>query len=135
MAAIHPINGVCFRGGGFNERYRSFFATKRTFRQPTYLATSFSQDVAESFMRRSPEATKILWLIRIDPDRKCLHVNLVRQTNAVGEAEYLFVPYSVFTVLRASWNAGTDSEPHIVVLMAAVDNKVEAEDLPLAPWS
>ena len=134
-AGSDPINAVCFRGGGFNERFRSFFATTRTFRQPTFLATSLSIDVAESFMRRSPEATKILWLIRIDPARKCLHANLVQQSNALGEAEYLFAPYSVFTVLHANWNAGTDSEPHVVELMAAVDNKVEAEDLPLAPWS
>ena len=52
-----------------------------------------------------------------------------------GEEEYLFAPYSAFTVVKASWNRGTDTNPHIVELLAAVDNKEVREDLPLAPWS
>ena len=73
--------------------------------------------------------------MRIDPERKCGHVNLVRKTNVQGEEEYLFAPYSAFEVLSVSWNAGTDAEPHVIELLAAVDNKAEPEDLPLAPWS
>ncbi len=53
---------------------------------------------------------------------------------AEGE-EYLFARYSVFTVFAARWKAGTTAEPHEVELLAAVDNKGEPEDLPLAPWS
>ena len=78
---------------------------------------------------------KCLWRVRIDPERKCGHVNLVRKTNVQGEEEYLFAPYSAFEVLSVSWNAGTDAEPHVIELLAAVDNKAEPEDLPLAPWS
>ena len=52
-----------------------------------------------------------------------------------GEEEYLFAPYSAFTVLSVSWNAGTIAAPHEIELLAAVDNKAEREDLPLAPWS
>jgi hypothetical protein len=107
----------------------------RQFRQPAYLATSFSIGVADSFISRSLRPAKIRWLIRIDPDRKCLHVNLVKRTNVEGEQEYLFAPYSAFTVLSATWNAGTEADPHVVELLAAVDNKEEPEDLPLAPWS
>ena len=55
--------------------------------------------------------------------------------NVPGEEEYLFAPYSVFTVLRSTWNAGTTADPHEVELLAAVDNKGEPEDLLLAPWS
>ena len=40
-----------------------------------------------------------------------------------------------FTVLSAAWNAGTAADPHVIELRAAVDNKEEPEDLPLAPWS
>ena len=79
--------------------------------------------------------SKIRWLVRIDPDLKCVHVNLVKRANVPGEEEYLFAPYSVFTVLRSTWNAGTTADPHEVELLAAVDNKGEPEDLPLAPWS
>ena len=77
----------------------------------------------------------MLWRVRIDPDRKCLHVNLVKKTNVAGEEEYLFAPYSAFTVLSAEWNTGTDNDPHVIELVAAVDNKAEPEDLPLAPWA
>ena len=73
--------------------------------------------------------------VRIDAERKCVHVNLVKKTNVPGEEEYLFAPYSAFTVLSARWGAGTAAAPHEIELLAAVDNKAEPEDLPLAPWS
>jgi hypothetical protein len=133
--AVHPPDNICYRGGGFDDRYRSFYVQGRQFRQPAYLATSFSVDVADNFIKRSKMPAKIRWLIRIDPDRKCLHVNLVKRTNVPGEEEYLFAPYSAFTVSSATWNAGTVADPHVVELLAAVDNKEEPEDLPLAPWS
>jgi hypothetical protein len=79
--------------------------------------------------------SKIRWTIRIDPQDKCVHVNLVKRTHVAGEEEYLFAPYSTFHVLSASWNAGTNAAPHEITLLAAVDNKAEPEDLPLAPWS
>ena len=108
----------------------------RKFRQPAFLATSFSEDVARGFIADVPaEYPKVLWLVRIDPERKCLHVNFVKTSNVAGEEEYLFAPYSAFTVLGATWNAGTVAEPHEIELLAAVDNKEEPEDLPLAPWS
>jgi hypothetical protein len=57
--------------------------------------------------------------------------------NLPDEQEYLFAPYSAFEVVTATWNTGTASDPHIIELFAAVDNKDAAwpEDLPLAPWS
>ena len=61
-------------------------------------------------------------------------VNLVQRTNVAGEEEFLFAAYSTFEVLEASWNAGTDDEPHVVRLRAAIDNRKEPEELPLAPW-
>ena len=64
-----------------------------------------------------------------------MHVNLVDRTNVPGEEEYLFAPYSAFTVLSVSWNAGTDAAPHVIELLAAVDNREAPEGLPLAPWS
>ena len=60
------------------------------------------------------------------------HVNYVGALSASSsEAEFLFPPYSVFCVLRL------ERSPHhlIVELQAAVDNRLEPEDLPLAPWS
>ena len=102
---------------------------------PGVMATSFSRDVALGFLRRSTMPAKVLWLIRIDPERKCVHVNLVQKSNVAGEQEYLFAPYSVFKVVSVKWGAGTDEDPYIIELIAAPDNKAEPENLVSAPWS
>ena len=47
--------------------------------------------------------------------------------------EYLFSPYSVFTVVKVEFS-DENLEPHKISLNAAMDNKLEDEDLPLAPW-
>ena len=117
-------------------RLQGFYAADRAFWQSAFLATSFSEGVADGFIERVPaQYPKVKWLIRIDPMRKCVHVNLVKRTNVPGEEEYLFAPYSAFTVLSVAWNAGTDAAPHVIELLAAADNRKAAEDLPLAPWS
>ena len=137
----HPPDHVCYRGGGFNEDHRRFFEPQQKFRQPAYLATSFSESKAREFIRRSkltrPELPVVLWRVRIDPDELCKHVNLVKEERSMvaGEQEYLFAPYSVFTVRSAEWAAGSVDEPHVIELDAAVDNRDESEDLQLAPWS
>ena len=132
-----PPGDVCYRGGGFDDRYRSFFVGSRKYRQPAYLATSFSEAVARQFIVERGGDDCVLWRVRIDPVRKCHHVNLVTKTvpGLPDEQEYLFAPYSAFTVLSSTWNAGTAADPHVIELQAAVDNKAEREDLPLAPWS
>ena len=45
-----PPDDVCMRGGGFSDRYRPFFVEGKKFRQPAYLATSFSEQVARQFL-------------------------------------------------------------------------------------
>ena len=132
-----PPEFACVRGGGFDNKYRDFFAPGREFRQPAFLATSFLESTADAFMRRSSLPVKVKWTIRIDPARKCRHVNLVtrRVPGLPDEQEYLFAPYSAFTVRSARWAAGTDDDPHVIELDAAPDNVGPSEDLPLAPWS
>ena len=117
--------------------YKDFFVAGREFRQPAFLATSFSQATADVFIARSSAEHRVRWLVRIDPIRKCPHVNLVskRVPDLPDEQEYLFAPYSAFTVIAVSWNAGTGGDPHVIELLAASDNKQAAGDLPLAPWS
>jgi hypothetical protein len=85
VLATHPPDNVCYRGGGFDNRYREFFVPGRQFRQPAYLATSFSRAVCEDFIARATSPVRILWLIRIDPVHKCRHVNLVKKSNVPGE--------------------------------------------------
>ena len=131
------VLAACFRGGGFDDRHRRFFVVGRKFRQPAFLATSSSEEVADRFMHRAISTAKVKWVIRIDSKRKCAHVNLVvnRVPGLPDEQEYLFTPYSAFTVMSVAWNAGTGVAPHKIELLAAADNKEEPEDLPLAPWS
>ena len=58
----------------------------------------------------------------------------VRQ-GANSEKEFLFAPYSVFTVESGEWSDNPDDDtPHIIHLRAAIDNRKESDDLPLAPW-
>jgi hypothetical protein len=139
-SAVHPADNVCFRGGGFDMKYRSFFVEGREFRQPAYLATSFSEETANGFIERAAASgvdSCARWIVQIDPELKCAHVNLLtkRVPNLPDEKEYLFAPYSAFEVLSAAWNAGTAGDPHVIELRAAPDNKGVPEDLPLAPWS
>ena len=130
----YPNDWICYRGSGFDERFREFFFPGRKFRQPAFLPTSFKEDTAKDFMRRSTAAAKVLWKINIHRKNKCVNCSLVENTAFPEESEYLFVPYSVFTVHHASWRAGTVGDPHVIELYAATDNKGEPEGLPLAPW-
>jgi hypothetical protein len=51
-----------------------------------------------------------------------------------GEEEFLFAPFSVFTVRRVVWS--TDPVvPHVIEAEAAIDNKMHREDLPTVPWA
>ena len=133
-----PDTNLCYRGGGFDDSHRKFYRQGVKYRQPAFLATSFSKDVASIFLGRAGQGmAKVLWLIRIHPVKKCVHVNLVRRRVAGlgSEQEYLFAPYSVFTVKQATWRSGSKDDPHVIELLAAPDNKLEPEGLPLAPWS
>ena len=49
------------------------------------------------------------------------------------EAEYLFSPYSVFTVRKVTLGSGA-VPTHTIELDPAADNAQESEDLPRAPW-
>ena len=136
-------------GGGLPTEHQAFFQAGCKYRAPGFVATSFSRDVAYSFSQRAHDERgqpAVLWVISVHPDGRrnpryaCKHVNLVRKSHVAGEAEYLFAPYSVFTVQRVEWSVlgaggATADQPHIVHLEAAVDNLKEPEDLPVAPWS
>merc|ERR1712224_109932 len=63
-----PPLGKCFRGGGFDDRFRPFFSEKKRIRVPGFLATSGSLEVARSFAFTIPEdRPRVLWTIDLDP--------------------------------------------------------------------
>jgi hypothetical protein len=73
------------------------------------------------------------------PARRCAgpgQVSYVESSRFGGaEEEFLFAPYSVFTVVSAAPTAPNGYlDPHVITVAAAVDNRLEPEDLPLAPW-
>lgn len=46
-----------------------------------------------------------------------------------------FAAFSVFTVKAVEWSAHPDDDtPHVITVVAAIDNRKEPEDLPLLPW-
>jgi hypothetical protein len=65
-----------------------------------------------------------------------LQVNYVESSKfGDAEAEFLFAPYSTFTVISAVPSAPNNYlNPHVITLSAAIDNRLEDLDLPLAPW-
>ena len=67
---------------------------------------------------------------------RCKHVSLVTRSNVRGEEEYLFAPYSVFTVRSVAFSeTPTEETPHVIELDAAIDNRTESDGLPTAPWA
>ena len=141
-----PTNDVTHRGGGFNPAYATWFGSRvgQKFRCAWPLATSFSRHRAEQFMSRHGLHKAIMWTIeydmagKTDPSMRCKHVALIEKKyqTAGDEQEYLFVPYSVFTVLEVDVSAaGTTSDPYRIRLRAATDNAEEDEELPLSPWN
>jgi hypothetical protein len=129
-----------FRGGELPMQHVEFYWARvgQKYRVPGYLATSFSEGVAYSFLynKFAEGKTPVKWIVemdargRDDPVFKCKQVNFV-DTRTLGEEEFLFAPYSVFTVLDVRVPTHPSDDDPVV---AAVDNLKEEEGLDLAPW-
>jgi hypothetical protein len=140
-----PPDATCWRGGTLPDQHRAFFQPGTKFRFPVFLATSFYEHTAFEFMYRAHVnrgLPAVRWCIKLDPRGKeqfryrCKHVSYVTRTNVQGEGEFLFSPYSVFRVTGVREGCrGDDDDPHVIELEAAIDNRKEPADLPLAPWS
>ena len=70
---------------------------------------------------------------------RCMHVNEISKSNVHCESEFLFAPYSVFTIesvtLPPACADPTIYVPIWIKLTAALDNRPESKQLPLAPWA
>mmetsp|Transcript_8651 Transcript_8651/g.20403 ORF Transcript_8651/g.20403 Transcript_8651/m.20403 type:complete len:211 (-) Transcript_8651:79-711(-) len=139
-----PEDGVCFRGGGFDPQFKSFFTAGKDYRVPGFLATSYIEAKAYQFIIQQFEegsSDVVLWIVRVDPRGrddpryKCRHVNFVSKTHFPDENEYLFAPYSAFRIDRVEWSPTPDDRtPHRIYLTAYLDNRDAPPNLPLAPW-
>ena len=116
----------------------------KKYRVPGFLATSLRREIAVAFAYKAgmtnPSHPCAIWRITFDPrgkdhpEYRVRHMALVSKTLVVGEQEYLFTPYSVFTLVSVKWNVGLLTKPHEFTIQAARDNKEEDECLPLTPW-
>ena len=76
-----------------------------------FLSTSETRGVAEGMMRDRGGPDFVIWVINLDASRQCDHMNYVNKNDGTlnvsphtaAEDEFLFAPYSVFTVMRVGW--------------------------------
>jgi hypothetical protein len=130
-----PEGDKLFRGACLPLTEIPFFAPEQKYRCPMYLASSVRESVAKNFCAlrgagTTGELVGVIFVIHVDPQLKCWHVNYVERTNCPGEEEFLFVPYSVFTVKKAK----KKNDYWWIHLSAAEDNKKHPDDLPLSSW-
>jgi hypothetical protein len=146
---------VSYRGGGLPLQHvvqlpgqpPPFFVPGKKYRVNMFLATSFKKIVAENFsvMAAARGDPPVIWTIKVDPrgesqlKYRCKHVNQVAKSNVDGESEFLFAPYSVFTIESVTLPpAGAHPTIHVpiqIVLTAALDNQAESKLLPLSPYA
>jgi len=97
---------------------KAFFRQGTKYRTPQFLATSFSKRVQTEFMkRRGKGLDAIRWYFHV-PLGYCQHAALLEKSNmGKAEFEYLFTPFSVFTVMHVKWSEDPrPSEPHEIHL-------------------
>lgn len=136
----YPLDGKLWRGTSFDDTHRSFFRKNVKYRAPGFVASSLSRTIAGTFIFKVPSGVSTVeWCILVDPrgatdfKRRCRNASYVAKTHLNGEGEYLFAPFSVFTVRKVKWNEDP-LESHSITVAAAVDNALEPDDLPLSPW-
>ena len=138
----YPPTGETWRGGGFRREHRTFFESMigKKYRVPAFLATSDKRGVAVAFVFKSDNThPRAMWRITFDPrgkdhaEYRVKHMTFVSKTLIASEHEYLFAPYSVFTLVSVKWSSQL-IKPHEFTIRSALDNKKEDEHLPLTPW-
>lgn len=127
-----------YRCGSMPPKHIEFFERQaksgEPFRFKPFFATSSSKQSAASFLARVEKPNlSAFWHVKYN-ECGCFHVNDFSVHSAYpDEKEFLFPPYSAFTVERVAKMA--DPEGYRIELRAVLDNQKVAEDLPLAPWS
>eukprot|EP00729_Bicosta_minor_P005524 gene5524-5614_t len=145
-----PDKGVVFRGAVIPVHLvDSFFTPEKKYRVPGFLATTFNLDIAHVFCERAYKASQsagmdsaaVIWVVHVDKRGasnqryRNRNASLIRKSQVEGEEEYLFVPYSVFTVTKVVRGESSGfSRPFEIHVQAALDNALEPQDLIMAPW-
>jgi len=137
---IWPEEGQTYRGSGLPQEEVDKFAEGYKYRASMFLATAFDEQVTRSFLRGVGKGmVPVLFIFRLHPTDKCDHVLYLEELSLIhGETEFLYAPYSVYTVLGVELPSDgrkpTWEDPVRIVLEVAVDNFLEPEDLPTQSW-
>ena len=135
-----PKDDLLYRGGGIPLSEIKNFKEGLKYRCPMFLATSTQRKIGEMFCHRAVQRKidSVLYIFHLDSvsKTKCYNVNSISDhSNVANEKEFLFLPYSIFTVRFVSIKNETSvSNPHIVHLDVAKDSERESEFLPLIYW-
>lgn len=136
-----PPDCQTFRGTGIPWEEVQKFSIGLSYRASMFLATAFKKNRAANFLKkvRAP-LVPVLFIFNLDEDFGCDHALYLEGLTLVpGEGEYLYTPYSVFTVVGVEIPASEPSsikwsKPVIITLAVAPDNSAEPEDLPTMSW-
>ena len=145
-----PLPARTYRGGSLPRSKHFFFCAGRQYRQPMFLSSTADVQQAHDFMQErasdgslTSKTDAVLWTFVFDPRLGCNHINLIDRhdghlggdANQAVEDEWLFAPYSFFTVESVDYKVNPRwTDPHHVVLKVAPDNQLERTDVPNAPW-
>merc|ERR1711939_538342 len=116
-----PVDGRVYRGGYIPECHLGFFSEGRQYRASMALAAYFDYSAALSLAQRkaapSDGRLPIIWIMRLDPIRRCAHAYLF-------ESELVFAPYACFRVERAQFQEQAVGEtPHYIEIYAYPDRE------------
>jgi len=144
-----PSSGCCWRGAGFDNRYKEFFVQGKRFRVPGVFSASKRESMARRYMNRvHPEHARVLFKIFFDEPQHLGNVQHFKNSFSGKKSvhEYLFAPYSCFIVPAPPQWSSDPSEPHCITL--TMDNRAhsansisaggvvvaEHDNTSVAPW-
>merc|ERR1711896_5199 len=101
-----PPNDEAFRGTSMPcDKLDFFLEANKKFRVAMYLATSFAERQAWWFISQAPhnaDRIPVLITFKLHPSLKCNHADYIESMSLnPGEQEFLYAPYSSFTVADA----------------------------------
>jgi len=128
-----------WRGGGFNEAWRSHFVRGMRHRVPGYVSTTANRSAAQRFMEAGlrREEAAVEWCFELPEDSgHILYLN--------ADQEFTLRPYTVVQVVDVQWQALSDwphtlqktscENPHRIVVRVEPEGTAETIDIPVAPW-
>lgn len=127
-----PEDKTLYRGGGIPRSELDKFIPELKYRSPHFLSASSNKKIGETFCHRATQQRNeaVLYIFHLnDALIPCFNVN------KISDDEFLFLPYSVFTVQYVKLSKDVSvGNPHIVHLNVETDSETQSDYLPLIYW-